>query len=133
MKNKLILSGIIIAFIVVAIVIIIFNYSGSSFILENKEDGSIIITAKNASENSGGLGEVNLQEGQKLEVKANLEKNSSIKIKVMTANADSRAETVLDESFKQTEEREFELPSGDYNVFVTSEKGVTGNMTINVK
>ena len=134
MKNKLIVLGIIIAIILLGVVmIVIFNHSSSNFVLENKEDGSIIITAKNASKNSGGLGEVTLQEGQKLEVKANLEKESSIKVKVIPSNTDYNAETILDENFKQNEEHEFELPPGSYNIFFTAEKGATGNMTINTK
>lgn len=133
MKSKLILVGIIIAIILVVIVIAFFNHSSSTFTLENKEDGSIIITAKNASNNSGGVGEVTIQEEQKLEVKANLKKNVPIKVKVILSGTEDNAETVLDESFKQTEEREFNLPSGSYNIFVTAEKGATGSMIINVK
>ena len=125
--------GIITAIIVGVILIVVFNYSSSTFLLENKEDGSFTITAKNAGENSGGVGEITLQEGQKLEVKANLKKESSIKVKATTHDTDNNEETAFDESFKQTEEREFELPSGSYNIFVTAEKGATGNMTINVK
>ena len=133
MKNRLILIGIIIAIILGIILIVVFNHNTSNFLLENKEDGSFNITAKNAGEGSGGVGEVTIQEGQKIEVKANLEKEASIKVKATTRNSDNNEETVFDESFKQTEEREFELPSGSYNIFVTAEKSATGNMTINIK
>lgn len=129
MKNKLILIGSIVAIILVVIIIAIFIHNRSTFAIETKEDGSINIIAKNASENSGGMGEVTIQEGKKLEVKANLEKDPSIKMKITK----SETEVVLEENFKQTDEREFELPSGSYNIFITAEKGVTGNMTINVK
>ena len=115
------------------IMIVIFNHSSSSFVLENKEDGSMIINAKNASKDSGGIGEVTLQEGQKLEVKANLENESSINVKVIPSGTETDPEAVLNESFKQTEEREFEIPSGKYNVAVTTEKDATGSMTINIK
>ncbi len=136
MKSKLIIVGIIIAIILVVIVMVIVNHSNnssSSFVLENKEDGSIIVTANNASENSGGIGEVTIQEGQKLEVKANLGEKGFIQMKVIPSSVDYKAEAVLNESFKKTEEREFELPSGIYNIFITAGKEATGNMTINVK
>ena len=133
MKNKVTLIGGIIAIIlIIVIVIVIFNRDTSTFVLENKEDGSINITAKNAGENSGGVGEITIEEGQKLEVKANLEKEAAINVQVKLSNTNDE-EYVLDESFKQTEENEFELLSGSYNVFVTAKKGATGNMTINVK
>lgn len=134
MKNKVILIGSIIAIVlIIVIVVVALNHGTSTFVLENKEDGSINITAENAGENSGGVGEVDIQEGQKLEVKSNLEKEASINVKVKPFNTDNNSEAVLDENFKQTEESEFELPSGNYNVFVTAEKGAKGNMTINVK
>ena len=133
MKSKVILVGIIIAIIVGVILIVVFNQNTSTFLLENKEDGSFAITAKNASEGSGGAGEIIIQEGQKLEIKANLEKKPSIKVKAITRYTEDGEETVFDESFKQTDEREFDLPSGSYNIFVTAEKGATGNMTINVR
>ena len=134
MKNKVTLIGGIIAIIlIIVIVIVIFNRDTSTFVLENKEDGSINITAKNAGENSGGVGEITIEEGQKLEVKANLEKEAAINVQVKLSNTNDNEEYVLNESFKQTEENEFELLSGSYNVFVTAEKGATGNMTINVK
>ena len=132
MKNKIIIAGIIIAIIVGIIVIVVLNHKTSSFVLNNKEDGSIDITVQNASKDSGGVSEVTLQEGQKLKVKANLEKESSIKMKVKSSNADNNEEVVLDESFKQSEEREFELPSGDYNIIFTVEKVATGSMAINI-
>ena len=133
MKNKGLIIGIVIAIIVGIIIVVFFSNNVSTFFLDNEDEGSISISTKNASKGSGGVGEVTLQEGQKLEVKANLEKESSIKVKVKSSETDSNTENVLDESFKQNEEREFELPSGSYNVFVTVEKPATGNMTINAK
>lgn len=53
-------------------------------------------------------------------------------MKVKSSNADNNEEVVLDESFKQSEEREFELPSGDYNIIFTVEKVATGSMAINI-
>ena len=133
MKSKVILIGVIIAILLGVIVIVILNQNSSTFNLQNKEDGSITITAKNAGKNSGGIAQITLEEGQKLEVKANLEKKGSIKVQVTPSNTDNNAEAVLDETFKQEEQREFELPSGSYNIDFTTEKGTTGNMTVNVK
>ena len=62
-----------------------------------------------------------------------IEKDAPINVKVVPASANNSAEAVLDENFKQTEEREFQLPSGSYNIFVTAGNGATGNMTINIK
>lgn len=49
MKNKIIIAGIIIAIIVGIIVIVVLNHKTSSFVLNNKEDGSIDITVQNES------------------------------------------------------------------------------------
>ena len=58
MKSKITLVGIIIAIIVGVVIVVVLNHNSSSFILDNKEDGSISVIAKNASKNSGGVGEV---------------------------------------------------------------------------
>ena len=42
-------------------------------------------------------------------------------------------EAVLDENFKENEKCEFDIPSGNYNIFITAEKGATGDMNINIK
>ncbi len=134
MKRSYIIVGVIITVIIVAIIAtFIFINGKSTFDLKSNEDGSISITTKNAGEGSGGVGEVTLQEGQKLEIIAELEKENSINVKVISLNSEDNKETVLDEVFKQNEEREFELSSGNYRVIVTAEKGATGSMNINVK
>ncbi len=134
MKNKKILVGIIVLIIAVCVVIgiMFFCIKNSTFVVKNNDDGSVTVTAENASENSGGIGYITLKEEQKLEVKTDL-KNSSIKIEILSSNEDSIKDVIKEESFTKTDIRTFELPAGDYNIRITAEKDATGSMTINAK
>lgn len=134
MKNKNILISIIVLIIAVCVVvgIIFFGSKSSIIVVKSNDDGSITVTAQNASKDSGGIGYTTLKEGQKLEVKVDL-KNSSIKIEVETSNKDSVSKVVKEESFTNTDTRTFELPAGDYNIRIIAEEDATGSMTINAK
>lgn len=134
MKNKKILVGIIVFIIAVCVVIgiMFFFIKNSTFVVKNNDDGSVTVTAENASANSGGIGYITLKEEQKLEVKTDL-KNSSIKIEILSSNEDSIKDVIKEERFTKTDIRTFELPAGDYNIRITAEKDATGSMTINAK
>jgi len=127
MKKK-ITAGLVVAAAAVLICAVVFSNRGSSmFSVENKEDGTVSVTAQAAGEGSGGIGYVTLKDGQTLNVRANLTDNSAIRVEVLPASA---TDVLRDETFTAVDFSAFALPAGDYVVRVTAQKGATGSMTI---
>lgn len=136
MKNKKALIIIIAVAVIAALAIIgysVFSRTSSVFSVENNEDGTISVMAQNAGKNSGGLGYITLEEGQKLSVRTNLTDNSSIKIEVLPAEIDATTKVLFEETFTAIDARQFEMPAGDYTIRITAEKGATGSMDISAK
>jgi len=135
MKSKgLIIGNILIAIIAIVIIAIILANRKSSFMkVDNKDDGTIAVVAQNAADKSSGLGYVTLEEGQKLNVRTNLTDNSTIKIEVLPSNIDATTKVLMEESFSAIDARSFELPSGNYTIRITAEKGTNGTMDIAAK
>lgn len=134
MKNKKVLIAVLLVIIVVAIIALIcFNRTSSIFGVENDENGNIAVTAQNSDKNASGMGYITLQEGQKLEVRANLTDSSLIKIEVLPKNIDATTKVLMEETFTSIDAREFELPSGEYSIRITAEKSSTGSMDIKAK
>ncbi len=134
MKKKIAIICAVVVIIVMAIsAIIYFNQTSSIFSVENKEDGSIAVTAQKSGESASGMGYITLEEGQKLEVRTNLTDKSSIKIEVLPKNIDATTKVLMEEKFTSVDAREFELPSGEYSIRITAKKNATGTMDIKAK
>lgn len=134
MKNKKVILCTIAVIIVVALIAVIyFNQTSSIFSVENGENGNIVVTAQKSGKDASGMGYITLHDGQKLEVRSNLTDNSSIKIEVLPKNVDATTKVLMEETFTAIDAREFELPSGDYTIRITAEKGATGSMDIKAK
>lgn len=134
MKNKKVILCTIAVIVVVALIAVIyFNQTSSIFSVENGENGNIVVTAQKSGKDASGMGYITLHDGQKLEVRSNLTDNSSIKIEVLPKNIDATTKVLMEETFTAIDAREFELPSGDYTIRITAEKGATGSMDIKAK
>ena len=134
MKHIKIILGILIVIIIAVILIIInFKQTSSTFSVENNDNGIIIVTAQKSGKNASGIGYITMKETQKLEVKANLKDKSSIKIEVFPKSEDTNQKILIEETFTSIETREFDLPSGDYTIRITTKKSATGSMEIKVK
>ena len=134
MKNKKVILCTIAVIVVVALIAVIyFNQTSSIFSVENGENGNIVVTAQKSGKDASGIGYITLHDGQKLEVRSNLTDNSSIKIEVLPKNVDATTKVLMEETFTAIDAREFELPSGDYTIRITAEKGATGSMDIKAK
>ena len=134
MKNKKVILCTIVVIVVAALIAVIyFNQTSSIFSVENGENGNIVVTAQKSGKDASGMGYITLHDGQKLEVRSNLTDNSSIKIEVLPKNIDATTKVLMEETFTAIDAREFELPSGDYTIRITAEKGATGSMDIKAK
>ena len=134
MKNKKVILCTIVVIVVAALIAVIyFNPTSSIFSVENGENGNIVVTAQKSGKDASGMGYITLHDGQKLEVRSNLTDNSSIKIEVLPKNIDATTKVLMEETFTAVDAREFELPSGDYTIRITAEKGATGSMDIKAK
>lgn len=134
MKNKKVILCTIVVIVVAALIAVIyFNQTSSIFSVENGENGNIVVTAQKSGKDVSGMGYITLHDGQKLEVRSNLTDNSSIKIEVLPKNIDATTKVLMEETFTAVDAREFELPSGDYTIRITAEKGATGSMDIKAK
>ncbi len=132
-KNILIIILLVVAILIAICFFIRTNHTSSIFNVINNEDGSIAINAQKAGKNASGIGYITIEEGQKLEVRSNLNDNSSIKIEVLPKNIDATTKVLMEEIFTAIDAREFELPSGDYTIRITVEKNATGSMDIKAK
>ena len=54
-------------------------------------------------------------------------------MEVIPSNIEYKTEIILEETLKGKESKEFQVPSGNYNIFFTAEKGTTGNVNISGK
>ena len=132
-KNILIIILLVVAILIAICFFIRTNHTSCIFNVINNEDGSIAINAQKAGKNASGIGYITIEEGQKLEVRSNLNDNSSIKIEVLPKNIDATTKVLMEEIFTAIDAREFELPSGDYTIRITVEKNATGSMDIKAK
>ncbi len=134
MNNKKILIVVLLIIIAAAIIALIcFNRTSSIFDVVNDENGNIAVTAQNSDKNASGMAYITLEEGQKLEVRANLTDNSLIKLEVLPKNIDATTKVLMEETFTSIDACEFELPSGEYSIRITAEKSSTGSMDIKAK
>ena len=125
MKNKKV-------FAMLAVCAMMFSgCESSSITVANSEDGMVTVTAENAEEKSGGLGYVTVEDGQKLEVKAELTGDSGIQIEVLLE--EDAEEALLEETITGSDTYEFAMPAGEYIVRIAAEKGASGSMTIDGK
>ena len=97
--------------------------------VKSSEDGVVTVTAENAAAKSGGTGYVTVEEGQKLEVAAELAGN--IQIEVVTE--ENTEEVLLNETITGSETYTFALPADEYIVRIAAEEGATGSVTIDGK
>ena len=132
MKRVILIIAIVIVIIAILSIIILKNTS-AIFIVESKDDGCILVTAKKADEKSSGIGCITLKEGQKLEVRSNLKDNDSIKIEVLPDSIDSITTILKEETFKGIDVRELELKAGDYIIRISAGKNATGTVDIKAK
>lgn len=102
----------------------------STIKIDNKENNSVIVSANNASSNSGGVGYVTLSDGQKINIEANLKNDKTIKIEISKNKTDK---TLVTKEFKKEETKEYKLSQGEYAIHITAQKGATGKLKINVK
>ena len=132
-STKTIFCILFVVILTIIISIIYFNQTSSIFSVENDKNGNIVVTAQRSGKNASGMGYITLQNEQKLEVRSNLTDNSSIKIEVLPKNIDATTKVIVEETFTSVDVQEFELPSGDYTIRITAEKGATGSMDIKAK
>ena len=110
-----------------------------NFVLDNGEDGTITVTAKEAGEGSGGMGYLTMDEGQTMVVETALEGDSALRLQVNPGEgthaenppeADTSADYLLDETVSGSKTYTFDLDAGEYTVLVTAVGTTTGTARI---
>ena len=110
-----------------------------NFVLDNGEDGTITVTAKEAGEGSGGMGYLTMGEGQTMVVETALEGDSALRLQVNPGEgthaenppeADTSADYLLDETVSGSKTYTFDLDAGEYTVLVTAVGTTTGTARI---
>ncbi len=134
-QGKIVIAAIAAVIVIAGVIfaVVSANRKSSLFGVENRDDGTISVTAQNAAAESSGQGYITLAEGQVLSVRTNLTDRSSIKIEVLPREMDTSTGTVLEETFSAIDARTFELPQGQYTVRITASKGAEGSMEISPK
>ncbi len=134
MKKKIIIGSIILILIIgIAIALFIFMTKESTFKIETKSSNEVVVTTKNASKESGGVGYITLEEGQKIVVEANLEDKSTLKVEILPEKFDKNTKALKEKDFTKTDKEEYELAAGAYAISVTSQNKATGNLNIQAK
>ena len=134
MKNKFILIGSIVLVIsIICVIMVVLSLNKSTFYLDNKEDNHVIVTVENASKGAGGIGYITIKENQKLEIKTDLNNKGSIKVEVLSSDNKDNKKAIINKKFKGTDINQYDLPSGNYIINITSEKGANGTMDISAR
>jgi len=102
----------------------------STFEILSNEDGTIKVTAENATEDSGGMGYITLEEEQLLMIDANFSENSSVEVKIMF---EEPYEVEIEEQIIGDEDKVLELPVGNYAIDISANEGTTGSLIIGVE
>ena len=123
-------SGVVVFVLIIAIILFFALWKVSTIKIDNKENNSVLVSANNASSNSGGVGYVTLNDGQKINIEANLKNDKTIKIEISKNKTDK---TLVTKEFKKDETKEYKQSQGEYAIHITAQKGATGKLKINVK
>lgn len=129
-KKLMIGSGVVVLVLIIAIILFFALRKVSTIKIDNKENNSVVVSANNASSNSGGVGYVTLNDGQKINIEADLKNDKTIKIEISKNKTDK---TLVTKEFKKDETKEYKLSQGEYAIHITAQKGATGKLKINVK
>ena len=127
------------AVVIMALAMLLSGCGVSEFVVDNTDDGSVLILAVKAEAGSGGLGYVTVGDGEKLRVESALTNKSGIKMEAVSAedlsdadyvNGVKDAEVILEEVFSGENEYEFDVPAGDYVLRLETTAKTNGALTI---
>ena len=131
-KKKLRIIGIAVLLLVVIAAVFAVAYHFRPVFNVDFSDESIVVEASRAKADASETGNINVAEGETVEIKADLRADDIIRVELFPASDKIVAQPVFWGDFSSASGSSFTLPAGEYFVRITAQKGATGSLRVNV-
>ena len=117
---------------VVAMTLVLYGCQNTSsmFLVSSTAEGNIIVTAENASSDTGARGYITVEEGQSITIDAELSEKSSVQVEIAVTET---GEVLAENKITGGNDMEVEVPAGEYVINFTAEEGATGSLTVSAE